>query len=87
MESSKQCMQCMEFYDAQYDICPYCGYEENSGKKELLHIDAGTVLIDRYLIGNALGFGGFGVTYIGYTEVEKDMDAVTEQMQRINSGK
>ena len=46
-------MQCMEFYDAQYDICPYCGYEENSGKKELLHIDAGTVLIDRYLIGNA----------------------------------
>lgn len=33
MESSKQCMQCMEFYDAQYDICPYCGYEENSGKK------------------------------------------------------
>lgn len=48
-------MQCMEFYDAQYDICPYCGYEENSGKKELLHIDAGTVLIDRYLIGNALG--------------------------------
>ena len=80
MESSKQCMQCMEFYDAQYDICPYCGYEENSGKKELLHIDAGTVLIDRYLIGNALGFGGFGVTYIGYDQKLKRKVAIKEYL-------
>ena len=80
MESSKQCMQCMEFYDAQYDICPYCGYEENSGKKELLHIDAGTVLIGRYLIGNALGFGGFGVTYIGYDQKLKRKVAIKEYL-------
>lgn len=70
----------MEFYDPQFDICPYCGYEENSVKKELLHIDAGTVLEGRYLIGNALGFGGFGVTYIGYDRKLKRRVAIKEYL-------
>ena len=80
MEAKKQCMRCMEFYDPQFDICPYCGYEENSVKKELLHIDAGTVLAERYLIGNALGFGGFGVTYIGYDRKLKRRVAIKEYL-------
>lgn len=80
METKKQCMRCMEFYDPQFDICPYCGYEENSVKKELLHIDAGTVLAERYLIGNALGFGGFGVTYIGYDRKLKRRVAIKEYL-------
>lgn len=80
MEAKRQCMRCMEFYDPQFDICPYCGYEENSVKKELLHIDAGTVLAERYLIGNALGFGGFGVTYIGYDRKLKRRVAIKEYL-------
>ena len=80
MEAKRQCMRCMEFYDPQFDICPYCGYEENSVKKELLHIDAGTVLAERYLIGNALGFGGFGVTYIGYDCKLKRRVAIKEYL-------
>lgn len=80
MEAKRQCMRCMEFYDPQFDICPYCGYEENSVKKELLHIDAGTVLEGRYLIGNALGFGGFGVTYIGYDRKLKRRVAIKEYL-------
>ena len=70
----------MEFYDQRFDICPYCGYEENSERKELLHIDAGTVLADRYLVGNALGFGGFGVTYIGYDRKLKRKVAIKEYL-------
>ena len=80
MGSKKQCMRCMEFYDQRFDICPYCGYEENSERKELLHIDAGTVLADRYLVGNALGFGGFGVTYIGYDRKLKRKVAIKEYL-------
>ena len=31
-----------------------------------LHIKPGTVLKDRYIVGKTIGYGGYGVTYIGY---------------------
>lgn len=62
----KLCMGCMEHYQEEFDICPYCGYEENSLPEESYHLLPGTVLANRYIVGRVLGFGGFGVTYIGY---------------------
>lgn len=62
----KRCMGCMELYEDQYDVCPHCGYEEGYDDHQLLHIDAGQLLADRYIVGKSLGFGGFGVTYLGW---------------------
>ncbi len=56
----------MELYEDQYDVCPHCGYEEGFDDHQLLHIDPGQILVDRYIIGKSLGFGGFGVTYLGW---------------------
>lgn len=59
----KYCMKCMRRITSG-DICPECGAIQP--QRKLPHIlPPGTVLKERYLMGNALGQGGFGITYIG----------------------
>ena len=64
--AKKICFGCMEQYDDQYNICPYCGYIEGTGPKEPYHLMPGTVLQGKYIVGKTIGYGGFGVTYIGF---------------------
>lgn len=63
---SKRCMGCMELYDDKFDICPHCGFCEGEKAEEAIHMDPGTLLHNRYIIGRVLGYGGFGVTYLGW---------------------
>jgi beta-lactam-binding protein with PASTA domain/predicted Ser/Thr protein kinase len=58
-------MGCFEEYDDKFSVCPYCGYAEGTRAAEALHMEPGSILADRYIVGKVLGFGGFGVTYIG----------------------
>ena len=60
------CLGCMRAYDSEYEVCPYCGYLQNTPAKEVYHIAPGTTIHGRYLVGRVLGSGGFGITYIGY---------------------
>ena len=76
----KQCMRCMGFYDEEIDVCPHCGYEENSEVAGMLHMTPGTHLVGRYIIGNALGSGGFGVTYIAWDMELKRKVAIKEYL-------
>lgn len=74
------CMGCMKTYDDQLTVCPHCGYEYGTPPAEAFHITPGTVLEDRYIIGRALGFGGFGVTYLGYDRILQKRIAVKEYL-------
>ncbi len=44
--------------------CPFCAYHKDTPPESLLHLSPGTVLQGKYLIGRALGQGGFGITYL-----------------------
>lgn len=61
-----RCLGCMEEIPENEKICSHCGYDQDLPAKEAYHISPGTVLSGRYLVGRVLGYGGFGVTYIGY---------------------
>ncbi len=77
---SKQCSGCFAEYDEQLDMCPYCGYEEGEGAQQALHLSPGTLLKDTYIVGNVLGYGGFGVTYLGWNTVLQQKVAIKEYL-------
>lgn len=57
------CFNCMnQIGDDGY--CPHC-QSRSMPKNVAHHLRPGTVLGGKYLIGNSLGEGGFGITYIG----------------------
>ena len=61
-----RCLGCMEQYESDFGVCPHCGYAFGSPAEEATHLTPNTILHDRYIIGKALGYGGFGVTYIAW---------------------
>lgn len=77
---TKICFGCMSQYSDEYDVCPFCGYHNDLPPKEAYHLTPGTLLQKRYLIGKALGFGGFGITYIGWDFVLERKIAVKEYL-------
>ena len=70
----------MEEYSNEFDVCPHCGYVEGTEVEEAVHMEPGTSLADRYIIGKVLGYGGFGVTYIGWDERLEQKVAIKEYL-------
>ena len=72
------CMGCMT-EKGNSAICPSCGLnEEELAGSNNVFLKPGTTLKDRYLLGIALGQGGFGITYIGYDNVLNTKVAIKE---------
>ncbi len=65
-----RCMGCMEEISPDLDVC-HCGYIKGTPAKEIYHLEPETILAGRYIVGKVLGFGGFGITYIGW-DLEMD---------------
>ena len=59
----RRCPGCMSLTDRLQ--CPVCGWREGQGNKPQ-QLQPGTVLQGRYVIGKALGQGGFGITYLSW---------------------
>jgi serine/threonine protein kinase len=47
------------------DKCPYCGKNPNQLEEVQHQLKPYTILQGKYLVGDVLGEGGFGITYIG----------------------
>ena len=76
----RRCMGCMQTYEAIDEMCPICGYIEGTPAKEAYHIRPGSLLHDRYTVGRAIGFGGFGITYIAWDNKLMQRVAIKEYM-------
>ena len=70
----------MENYSDELTVCPHCGFAEGTKPENALHMEPGSILADRYIIGKVIGFGGFGVTYIGWDTLLKTKVAVKEYL-------
>ena len=63
-EQESFCPYCMSRV-APGQSCPVCGLTQGAYTPAPHHLPLGTILAGRYLVGRALGEGGFGITYIG----------------------
>jgi len=63
-----------------HSTCPTCGYAEDTQIADAMHMEPSSILCDRYIVGKVLGFGGFGVTYIGWDAVLEQKVAIKEYL-------
>ncbi len=77
---NRLCMGCMREYNDRFAVCPYCGYVFNTPAGQSYHMEPGTILNNRYIAGKVLGFGGFGVTYLGLDYVMNRRVAIKEYL-------
>lgn len=75
----KICYHCMlTFVDMKEKSCPVCGKQFYTGQADIRFLNAGTILEDKYLVGHPLGFGGFGITYVGWDKYLQRKVAIKE---------
>ncbi len=61
-----RCMGCMAEMMEEERICQRCGYKKGTDVKEAYYLLPGKIVGKKYMVGKVLGYGGFGVTYIGW---------------------
>ncbi len=79
MNTQTICVGCME-NDSGETICPTCGRPFDLPPRSPLQLKPRTLLHDQYLIGRALGDGGFGITYLSWDLGLESRLAIKEYM-------
>lgn len=74
----KRCLNCMEVHESIYEVCPYCGFVEESYAGDPIDLKPGTRVAGRYIIGTKIGQGGFSITYTGWDTVLHTKVAIKE---------
>ena len=69
------CMRSLPYPDAP---CPHCGYDKRLVPFNRNHLEPGTMLCGRYVIGRPMGLGSFGNTYIGW-DTAGDMAVIVKE--------
>ncbi len=82
MGERRFCYRCMEKYDSDQHICPYCGFDETT-PHNANYITPGTVLRDRYLVGVLLECNGEGAAYIGH-DLSTDCKVMLREYMPVN---
>ncbi|MBP0984787.1 MAG: protein kinase [Oscillospiraceae bacterium] len=60
----KLCENCFEEINSQ--PCPHCGFDPAVPSADPTVLKPGCILLGKYIIGRAIGKGGFGITYLAY---------------------
>ncbi|MEN1760263.1 protein kinase domain-containing protein [Anoxynatronum sibiricum] len=79
MTAQQVCLGCMTPRQ-EGEACPVCGWVHGTPAESHMHLSPGAMLQGKYLIGKALGQGGFGVTYLGWDVNLKLKLAIKEYM-------
>lgn len=79
MDTDHLCMGCMNDKGTE-EVCPYCGFVEGTPPDLPQFLTPGTILNGRYLLGKVLGYGGFGITYLGWDLILNSKLAVKEYL-------
>ena len=68
MDFNKLCIHCLRNVDNIDEIekCPYCGKPVKTAPAVHHQLKPFTILAGKYLVGEVLGEGGFGITYVGF---------------------
>lgn len=61
----KICLNCMHM-SKEDEFCPVCGKPKKGSKSYGRALEPGTILNGKILVGNILGMGNFGITYMGF---------------------
>lgn len=62
-----RCPHCMRELTGHRDgACPFCGFNAQKSPQPAEAMPRNTILNGKYLVGDVLGRGGFGITYIGF---------------------
>ncbi len=77
-EEKGRCLNCMELFDEEEEICPHCKAKRNMPPKELFFLYPGVILRKRYLVGSAISWGGFGILYRAWDRKLKAVVAIKE---------
>lgn len=78
IEMKIRCLNCMKEYECEFDICPHCGFEKGTPASDAYMLEPGTMLQNRYIIGTAIGAGGFAITYRAWDTKLDNMIAIKE---------
>ncbi len=66
IDINRLCMGCMSLKDNSDAHCTKCGFDSENSEQPHHHLKLWTILSGKYLVGRALGEGGFGITYLGW---------------------
>ena len=80
------CYSCFGKVDENEKICPHCKHDLTRGNTSPA-LPCGTVLGGRYILGKALGQGGFGITYLAQDYKTKELVAVKEFFPEAMAGR
>lgn len=64
-DKASYCFHCMEILDKNDTVCPHCKRKIKSVRENVRTLPPGIVLENKYMVGEVIGEGGFGITYIG----------------------
>jgi RNA polymerase subunit RPABC4/transcription elongation factor Spt4 len=76
----RRCLGCMHLYDAEFDVCPNCGYTVNTEIDYANILNPGTILNKKYMVGKAIAINDFCATYLAWDTELRRRVAINEYL-------